>query len=183
MKLRFYDIDSEFTDYLRGFDSKIPYIGYENRDKFLCGIVLSINNCNYYVPVSSNKNKFLSSFIIYDVKRKGDMIPISSLRFSFMFPCPIECISERVLKNETDEKYKNLTQKEYEFCNKHVEAIRKKALTIYNLAKNDRLRTKYNLCDFSILEEKCKEYIQKLHNERSEINLNDEENDEPDICD
>lgn len=61
MKLNFYDIDSKYTDYLRNYDEKIPYINYDSRDKFLCGVVLSINSMNYYVPVSSNKNKFLSS--------------------------------------------------------------------------------------------------------------------------
>ena len=60
MKLNFYDIDSKYTDYLREYDDKIPYINYNSRDKFLWGIVLSINNTNYYVPVSSNKNKYLS---------------------------------------------------------------------------------------------------------------------------
>ena len=88
-----------------------------------------------------------------------------------MFPCPIECISARNLKNEADEKYKNLTQKEYEYCNKYANFIRKKALRVYNLAKEEEMRKKYNLCDFSLLEEKCKEYIEKTNiSERTETN-------------
>ena len=35
MKLNFYDIDSKYTDYLREYDDKIPYINYNSRDKFL----------------------------------------------------------------------------------------------------------------------------------------------------
>ncbi len=154
MKLNFYDIDNEYTDYLRKFDAKIPYINYNNRDKFLCGVVLSINNTNYYVPVSSNKNKYLSSFIIYDENKNI----LSSLRFSFMFPCPIECITLKKFSLETDIKYRGLTQKEYEYCNKHIFKIKKQALKIYNLAKKQELRQKYNLCNFEFLEEKCKEY-------------------------
>lgn len=98
MKLNFYDIDSKYTDYLREYDDKIPHINYDSRDKFLCGIVLSINNTNYYVPVSSNKNKYLSSFMICDYGENKNKIPISSLRFSFMFPCPIECITQKRFK-------------------------------------------------------------------------------------
>ena len=153
MKLNFYDIDSKYTNYLRNYDDKIPYINYKSRDKFLCGVVLSIHNTNYYVPVSSNRNKYLSSFMIYDSGENGNKFPISSLRFSFMFPCPIECI----------------TQKEYEYCNKHINQIKKKALRIYQLAKNKNFRTKYNLCDFELLEEKCKQYIER---ELIQINFN-----------
>ena len=154
MKLNFYDVDKQYTDYLRNFDDKIPYIGYEDRSKFLCGIVLTVNNMNYYVPVSSNTTKYMSSFLIYDDKRA-----ISSLRFSFMFPCPIECVTLKHIGKESDVKYKNLIQKEYEFINKHVDKIKRHALRIYNLSKKEDLRTKYNLCDFYLLEEKYKEFI------------------------
>lgn len=85
-------------------------------------------------------------------------MPISSLRFSFMFPCPIECIVQKDLKNETDIKYKGLTQKEYEYCNKHINQIKKRALKIYELGKDKQFREKYNLCNFQLLEEKCKSY-------------------------
>ncbi len=169
MKLNFYDIDSKYTDYLRNHDDKIPYISYENRDKFLCGVVLSINGINYYVPVSSNKKKYLSSFMICDDGENGEKIPISSLRFSFMFPCPIECITQKDLKKETDTKYKGLTQKEYEYCNKHINQIKKKASKIYELAKNKEFREKYNLCNFELLEEKCKKYIERTLTQISHI--------------
>ena len=159
MKLNFYDIDNEYTNYLRKYDSKIPYINYDTKNKFLCGVVMTINNNNYYVPVSSNKNKFLSSFIIYDEKSDGQKIPTSSLRFSFMFPCPVECISIKDIKKEIDTKYRILTQKEYEYCNKHIDAIKKQAKKIYELANKENLREKYNLCNFKFLEEKCNEYI------------------------
>ena len=161
MKLNFYDIDNNYTDFIRQCDSRIPYLKYDTREKFLCGIVLTINNINYYVPVSSNKNKFFSSFIIYDEKDKRTKTPISSLRFSFMFPCPIECIKIKNIRSETDKKYRMLMQKEYEYCNKHINKIRKQALRIYNVAKNEQLRNKYNLCNFQILEECYKKYVNR----------------------
>lgn len=174
MKLNFYDIDTDYTDFLRKFDNKIPFINYDNKNKFLCGIVLSVNNINYYVPVSSNKTKYLSSFMICDEKANRRKTVISSLRFSFMFPCPIECITLKNIKSETDIKYKNLTQKEYEYCNKHIDQIKKQAIRIYNLSKNEVLREKYNLCNFELLEEKCKEYIEKQY-DVIENQLNEEE--------
>lgn len=38
MKLNFYDVDKEYTDYLRKFDDKIPYIEYKGRNKFCVGL-------------------------------------------------------------------------------------------------------------------------------------------------
>lgn len=158
MKLNFYDVDKDYTNYLRTIDNKIPYIGYENRDKFLCGTVLTINNINYYVPVSSNKNKFFSSFIIYDEKKESKN-PLATLRFSFMFPCPIECVHLKEISKENNFQYKILLQKEYEYCNKHINQIKKKAEKIYKIAQNEELRKKLNLCNFKLLEENYIEYL------------------------
>lgn len=156
MKLQFFDVDKNYTDYLRNNgDSKIPYIDYKNRNKFLCGIVLTINNMNYYVPVSSNKENFKSSLLI-----RPDNITTSSLRFSFMFPCPIENITIKDFSKEKDIKYKNLMQKEYEFCNKNLNRIKKKANEIYNLGLIEENRKKFNLCNFPLLEEKYNEWLQ-----------------------
>ena len=91
--------------------------------------VLTVNNINYYVPVSSNKSKYLSSFLIYDGNKRLENVT-SSLRFSFMFPCPIECISLKDINLEVDKKYKILTQKEYEFCNKYIEQIKKTVMLV-----------------------------------------------------
>lgn len=62
-KLNFYTVDLDYVRYLkqiemehRGF-SRIPNMDYTNsrKPKLLCGIVLQINNVDYYVPVSSYK--------------------------------------------------------------------------------------------------------------------------------
>ena len=87
-KLSFYDVDKEYIDYLkqeeikqRGF-TKVPNMEYENEQKFLCGIVLSINNINYYVPVTSYKKKKSESFLIIFDDDKYNKIK-GSLRFNF----------------------------------------------------------------------------------------------------
>jgi len=126
----------------------------------LCGIVLNINDINYYVPVSSNKTKYLSSFVIYD-ESNDDKIPMSSLRFSFIFPCPNESIKVKKINDEKDIKYKELMKKGYDYCNKYAEQIVSKAKKIYELALKKELREKYNLCNFKLLEEKFKEYIER----------------------
>lgn len=76
-----------------------------------------------------------------------------------MFPCPMESLTLKDIKSEIDKKYKILSQKEYEYCNKHIDKIKKQALKIYKLAKNEMFREKYNFCNFQLLEEKYKQYI------------------------
>ena len=160
MNLKFYEVDSEYIKYLRvNGDQKIPNIEYENHKKFFCGIVLTINNFNYFAPVSSYNKKVHTSFLIMDKDRETkELKAISSLRFSFMFPCPIEYLSQKDFSKE-DEKYKILLRKELHYCNTNREKIKKMANEVYKLGLNEKNRQKFNICDFKKLEEKCLEYI------------------------
>lgn len=160
MKLKFYEVDSEYIKFLKeNGDDKIPNIDYEKHKKFFCGVVLTINNFNYFAPVSSFNRKQHTVFLIMDRdKNTKEMVPISSLRFSFMFPCPIEYLNQKDFSKE-DEKYKNLLIKELHYCNINREKIKKKAMEIYKLGMNNETRKRFNICDFKKLEEKCLEYI------------------------
>lgn len=160
MNLKFYEVDGEYIKYLReNGDQKIPNIEYEKHKKFFCGIVLTINNFNYFAPVSSYNKKVHTSFLIMDKDRETKKLKaISSLRFSFMFPCPIEYLSQKDFSKE-DEKYKILLRKELHYCNTNREKIKKMANEVYKLGLNEKNRQKFNICDFKKLEEKCLEYI------------------------
>ena len=91
-------------------------------------------------------------------KKTNELKPISSLRFLFMFPCPIEYLSQKDFSKE-DEKYRNLLRKELNYCNENREKIRKLADMVYKLDLNEKSREKFNICDFKKLEEKCIEYV------------------------
>jgi hypothetical protein len=162
VKLKFYEVDSEYIRYLReNGDNKIPNVNYDKHKKFFCGIVLTINNFNYFAPVSSFNKKMHTVFLIMDKDRKTkELKAISSLRFSFMFPCPIEFLSQKDFSKE-DEKYQILLRKELHYCNINRERIKKKAERVYYLGINENTRKKFNICDFKKLEEKCLEYLNK----------------------
>jgi len=161
MKLKFYEVDGQYIKYLKeNGDSKIPNIEYSKHKKFFCGIVLTINNLNYFAPVSSNNKKVHTSFVIMDTdKHTKEFKPISSLRFSFMFPCPIEYLSQKDFSKE-DKKYYILLRKKLHYCNINREKIKKLANEVYKLGLNEKTRKKFNICDFKKLEEKCLEYIE-----------------------
>ena len=134
--------------------------------KFFCGIVLTINNFNYFAPVSSFNRKLHTVFLIKDKDKKTkEDKPISSLRFSFMFPCPIEFLSQKDFLKE-DKKYQILLRKELHYCNVNIEKIKKQAISVYKLGMNENTRKKYNICDFKKLEEKCLEYLSLKNTEK-----------------
>lgn len=158
--LRFYEVNGEYIEYLREHgDNKIPKINYTNHNKFFCGIVLAINGFNYFAPVSSYNKKRRTNFLIMDRDRKSQNIKaISSLRFSFMFPCPEEYLTLKDFSKE-ENKYRILLRKELRYCNVNIEKVYKLANEIYKLGINENTRKKYNICDFKKLEEKCLEYM------------------------
>ena len=165
MKLKFYEVEKEYLKYLKeNGDEKIPNFDYEKHNKFYCGIVLTINNFNYFAPVSSYNQKVHTSFLIMDKDTVSkEEIPISSLRFSFMFPCPIECLNQKDFSKE-ELKYQMLLMKELNYCNKNVGKIKKKANEVYKLGLKEGSRKRFNIIDFKKLEEKCLEYMNSKEN-------------------
>ena len=154
MSIDFYDVDIDYTNYLRGFDHRIPYITYTGRDKFLCGVVLEVNNCNYYAPISSFKQKQFTNFPIY---HKGTVV--GTIRFSYMFPCPDAVLVKKDFSLETDNKYRDLLQNEWVYCNDNYINITNKANYIYKryLSGKDTILLNH-CCNFSLLEHKMKDY-------------------------
>lgn len=55
--LKWYIIDKEYVKYLRKADSRVQYSEYSNKLKPYIGIVLTIHDFDYYVPISSVGNK------------------------------------------------------------------------------------------------------------------------------
>lgn len=158
-------MDYQYVQYLqkaelekRGF-SHVPNMDYgkDRKDKFLCGIVLHINNTDYYVPVSSYKLQKPDNLLIH--AQNGAVT--SSLRFNYMFPIPKEYIFPYDFNNLSNGTYKRLVMQEWNFCNAHREKIYALAERTYRrvlLGKDKGLVA--NSCDFLYLEQKCREYEQ-----------------------
>ena len=141
----------------------MPYVDYEEsnrKGKFFCGIVLQVNDMQYYVPVSSSKGPHEHTYYLYDGRR-----PISSLRFDYMFPVPQELISIKQLSLETDVRYGDLLAKELNFCRQNESYIREHALRTYIevLApqKENQLDYRDRSCNFRLLETACRQYCRE----------------------
>lgn len=165
-KLNFYTVDLEYVDLLkfeeirkRGF-TRVPNMDYgkNHKPKFLCGVVLNVNNINYYVPVTSYKQQKPDNFLIYS--DNGEVV--SSLRFNYMFPVPKDLLTERRIDSEPDELYRSLLAQELQYCRKNQEDILYLAERTYNrvlLGKN--LGLVVNSCDFKLLEDVYNNYVAK----------------------
>ena len=164
--MNFYTVDVEYVLYLkeveenkRGF-SRVPNMVYSDKykQKFLCGIVIQVNDVDYYVPVTSYKQQKPDNFLI--VADNGQIV--SSLRFNYMFPVPKELVAIRVIVDEQDRAYRALLAQELRYCIKNQSIIRKLAERTYKrvlLGKDLGLVT--NSCDFLLLEQKCAEYVKE----------------------
>lgn len=174
----FYRINEEYNKFLQKYEkknrgiTKVPNIRYTDRNKFAFGAVMQVNELNYYVSVSSFDKKQEANILI---RVPGDKVEVKgSLRFNYMVPVPDECIEKLIIKDVKDEKYRLLLNKEYQFCMNNAERIQKKANKIYEMVTANRKQILTdNSCAFHILEDGCREYIEKyLRNQKDCCNIN-----------
>lgn len=173
--MKLYSVSDKYINYLRNFDRKV----YDNKEttrkhtrKYL-GIVLKINDFNYYIPMSSPKksdykNKNIRKSIIPIIRIISNeeigenSVLKGTLRISNMIPVPDNELILYEPKLEKDKNYKILVEKELEFIGKNENLIKKYAKILYN-QKNNNYNVSYlaNVVDFKLLEQKYFEYIKK----------------------
>lgn len=169
MKLNLYSVSDKYIKYLRQFDDKI----YDNKEemrtherKYL-GVVLTVNEFNYYIPMSSpKKSDYLDinkKIIRKDTKtiiriHEGNRL-YGTLRISNMIPVAITELEPYMISNETDSKYKEVILGELRYIRNNSNKILKFAKTVYNQKiKNIDIGYINNTVDFRLLEEKLKEW-------------------------
>ena len=179
MKLNLYSVSDKYIKYLRQFDKKI----YDNKEKIrvherkYLGVVLTVNEFNYYIPMSSPKKTdyidFEKNIIRKDTKtivrvHDGERL-YGTLRISNMIPVPITELEPYIVANEKDLKYKEVILGELKFIRSNSERILKNARLIYN-QKNKNIDIEYikNTVNFKLLEEKLKQW----NAEKTKISIN-----------
>ena len=159
--LKIYYLDEGYINYLRKFDTKVAY----NKDttRPYIGIVYTFDGLNYFAPLSSPKKKHqLMSNKAIDVF-KIDECKLGVVNINNMIPTPIECISE-VLPKVNDEKYKILIEDQTTYINDNKSKLFSKIKKFKMQYDKNFLpiNVRERCCDFKLLEEKCKEYINKM---------------------
>ena len=160
---RLVKVDYKYCDYLRQFDNRVSYnAGIKELRPFI-GILFVVDGIEYYAPLSSPKVKHIN------IKNNIDIIKIDGGRlgvvnFNNMIPVTkdnYEIIDLNAKLTDTYElKRQILLKSQLLWLNKNIKNVKGKAISLYEMYKNDRLpdRIKSRCCNFMLLEEKCNEY-------------------------
>ena len=169
-KFKWYIANSKYVNYLRKYDNMVENINYVSKLKPYIGIILFINDFNYYVPISSPKNKHYKMKEDIDFIKivKGDRI-IGILNINNMIP--ISNIDIEILDYKKINNYRNFDSEkekrlyisflscELRLINNKIEKIKESAMKLYNeKINNPNSKISKRCCDFKLLEEKCKLY-------------------------
>ena len=156
-------LDTEYCNYLRKFDKKVPYNFDKKELRPFIGVLFEVNNCKYFAPLSSPKPKHLK------LRQKLDFLKIDggklgAINFNNMLPVKKNNIIKIDLKKKgrtkSDEKYRKLLMQQLYWLNRHVEKIYNRSNKIYEKYISGTLNPSMvkRCCDFKLLEEKCNEY-------------------------
>ncbi|MCD7827689.1 MAG: type III toxin-antitoxin system ToxN/AbiQ family toxin [Clostridiales bacterium] len=152
----FYNIKDEYIRYLRGYDSKVLFNKKESRPYI--GIVLSVNEIQYYAPLTSPKPKHIKMRQGKDFRKIGGG-RYGAINFNNMIPVPDEVIIKINIREIADEDYRRLLQNQYREIQSDTEIIKRTAEKLRDLvytsdeelSSYDR-QIKNRCCNFSLLE-------------------------------
>ncbi len=156
-------LDSNYCDYLRKYDKKVPFNFNEKELRPFVGVLFEINDCMYFAPLSSPKPKHLK------LKNKIDFLKIDNgklgaINFNNMLPVTKKNIVKLDLnkkcKTNDDIKYIKLLKEQIYWLNRNSEKLYGKSKKLYNNYMNNKLTSSLlnRCCNFKLLEEKCREY-------------------------
>lgn len=180
MKFSFYQADSNYCDFLRKTDPRVPYTKDEKRKRPFIGIVVKINGFNYYAPLSSPKKKHRTMMEQIDfIKIKNGTY--GAININNMIPIHISCLTpiDVVIKSSDDKstrEYKNLLINQLSWCNgrKNASEIKRKATALYKTIVNQRASEKLlkRCCDFKLDEIQCLKYCVEHNLEMEQLKQN-----------
>lgn len=176
----FYTIDADYLQFLNAKDSEVYYnISYRNAVKPFIGVVINLAEYNYFIPLTSAKEKHKKwknvcdeHFLIYEVINKdvnveGDIYKaysleekmhiLSVLDIKKMIPVPEESFTRIIFSELEDERYKDLFEKEYAFSLKIKDKILIKAQKIY-IKQKETMVIRQAYCNFAHCETALEEW-------------------------
>ncbi len=163
LKLKIVKVDTEYCDYLRKFDNKVPYNKNEKELRPFLGILFEINTCEYFAPLSSpkEKHKKMKNTVDFFKIQNGslgavnfnNMIPVTKINYTL-----IDLNKETLTMSEL--KYQKLLKEQLDWLNANYYQVKNKSSKLYDLYNNGKLseNIKSRCCKFKLLEEKCLQY-------------------------
>lgn len=156
-------LDTEYCNYLRVFDGRVPYNCNEKELRPFIGVLFVVNDFKYFAPLSSPKSKHLKMRSKLDFLRI-DSGKLGAINFNNMLPVYdnniIKIDLDRNCLTIIEEKYQKLLREQIYWLNRNKEKLYGRARKLYELYVNGRLNKSISdrCCNFKLLEEKCDEY-------------------------
>lgn len=157
--LKLVKIDSNYCDYLRKYDLKVPYNYGKKETRPFVGVLFDVENKLYFAPISSPKSKHLKMKESIDFL-KLDKGYLGVLNFNNMIPVKENFYKEIDFSEISDSKYKILLKKQYYWVNRNKDKVYSFSRRLYKLFINNNLDKKIysRCCNFKLLEEKCEKF-------------------------
>lgn len=162
-KLLLVKLDSNYCDYLRKYDKRVPY-NYDRKElRPFVGVLFEVNNCMYFAPLSSPKEKHKTMKTTIDFM-KIDSGKLGAINFNNMLPVTekniIELDLDKQCLTKTEEKYTKMLKEQIFWLNRNESKLYAKSKKLYDNYVNGKLNHNIAIrcCNFTLLEEKCKEY-------------------------
>ncbi|PEF45136.1 hypothetical protein CON22_17785 [Bacillus cereus] len=165
--MKIYRVKDKYIDHLYKDEpnNKVMFNKPEKHPRPYVGVVLSINEYNYFVPMSSAKEdrgKNLNRRVNTTIK-DGDVI-VANLKFNNMIPVPKSQLDEPDIKDILikEPQYGRLLEKERQFVKENSDDVLKKAQSVYTKVVDKKLPFFKNLCiDFKEMEKSHDRFIQQ----------------------
>ena len=168
-----YVVDKKYINYLTQFDSRVGYVEYGERLKLHVGILLTIGDFHYYVPISSAKpkhQKMSNSLDFHKLQDESTGYLYAVLNINNMIPVPDNCLTQLKYNQVEVSVLSAMKRKEstiFTFSKKKKalidnvqDSLQNKAMKLYQkcIAKPDSSLAA-RCCNFKMLEEKCSSYF------------------------
>ena len=130
-----YVVDKKYINYLTQFDSHVGHVEYGERLKLHVGILLTIGDFRYYVPISSAKpkhQKMSNSLDFHKLQDESTGYLYAVLNINNMIPVPDNCLTQ--LKYNQVESFRSFSNEkektDYVYLLQKEKALIDKAVTV-----------------------------------------------------
>lgn len=161
-KLRLYHIREGYVEFMHKADNRVQMNKGEHRP--YVGIVLTIDEFDYYVPLESPKPNHVN------IKSGGPVLKLDNgalgiMGFNNMIPVKKNHLIDFDIQTIPDEKYRTLLLKQLAYCEKNRALIQTRAATTYRKATDGKNPFYQRICcDFKHLERISSTYKVKKPN-------------------
>ncbi|MCQ2978869.1 MAG: type III toxin-antitoxin system ToxN/AbiQ family toxin [Clostridia bacterium] len=166
--IKFYHVDENYIRYLKQYDERVPFAFGSKKSRPFIGVLLEVNQINYFAPLTSLKNKniipdmFNVDFVLMKNNRSIKIAGkyLGGINLNNMIPIyDFTLLKEIKFKKIKNEAYRDAINNEFIWCRKNQDMIIKKAKNVYYKYINclNQKKTSDPLflrcCDFKLLEE------------------------------